>query len=128
MSAVSCAIIAAAETIYNFGFLVEEETCMACRAGGMPRGIDIMEVSFARSAHVDGKKYQIWRCVFNNIVDLHGMYIKELCLPRIKLFSQSDTRLEIRQIEWQPYHLLGAYYILHNYTTLFADVSALFCI
>ena len=87
MSAVSCAIIAAAETIYNFGFVVEEETCMACRAGGMPGGNDIMEVSFAKSAHVNGKEHQIWRCVLNNIVDLHGMYVKELCLPRIKLFS-----------------------------------------
>ena len=30
-----CAITAAAESIYNFGFVVQEQTCLVCRAGGM---------------------------------------------------------------------------------------------
>ena len=30
-----CAIIAVAESIYNFGFVVQEQTCLVCRAGAM---------------------------------------------------------------------------------------------
>ena len=61
MTNVMCAVIAATESIYNFGFVVQEETCMVCRAGGTPRGADVLEISINGPLYVQGGEYSIRR-------------------------------------------------------------------
>ena len=56
MSEVSCAIVAAADTIYNFCSAVIEEACMVCRAGGMPGGVGVHELVITGTLHVDSKE------------------------------------------------------------------------
>ena len=76
MSAVSCAVNAAAETVYNFGFVVQGETCMVCRASDLPRNVNNGEVSFTRIAQINGRKWWIERGVYKNIhVNSHCIYI-----------------------------------------------------
>ena len=54
ISVVSCSVAAAAEAIYNFGFVIqEEEGCMVCRAGGMPGDVNVPEISITGSVYVD---------------------------------------------------------------------------
>ena len=56
MSDVSCAIVAAADVVYNFGFVVNEKACMACRAGGTPGDVGVSEVIITGTLHVDSKE------------------------------------------------------------------------
>ena len=55
-STVKCAAVAANEAIYNFGFVVQDETCMVCRAGGTLGDADVLEISFTEPLFVDGKE------------------------------------------------------------------------
>ena len=55
MSNVSCADIATTETIYTFGFVVEEDACMVCRAGGTPGVADVLEISMPSPLYVQGE-------------------------------------------------------------------------
>ena len=59
MPNVSCAIIATLESIYNFGFVVQEETCMVCRAGRKPRAADVVEISIPGPLYLQDRAYSI---------------------------------------------------------------------
>ena len=61
MTNVRCAVIAATESIYNIGFVVQEETCMVCRAGGTSGGADVLEISINGPLYVQGGEYSIRR-------------------------------------------------------------------
>ena len=59
MSEVNCAIVAAADAVYNVGLVVIEEACMGCRAGGTPGEVDVREVVIDWILHVDSKELYI---------------------------------------------------------------------
>ena len=72
VSAVSCSIAAAAEAIYNFGFVIQEEGCMVCRAGGMPGDVNVPEISITGSVYVDckGSKSGCYNYVYINHINV----------------------------------------------------------
>ena len=51
----TCAAIALAESTYNFGFLVQWETCIKCRASGTSADDDSLEILISGSLYVDGE-------------------------------------------------------------------------
>ena len=53
----SCAAIATAETIYSYGFLVQNQACMVCRATGTPGDDGAGEILTTLPLYVDGKVY-----------------------------------------------------------------------
>ena len=57
MSTVNCAVVASNEPFYTFGFVVEEDTCMVCRAGGTPRAADFLEITIPGPLYVEGGSY-----------------------------------------------------------------------
>ena len=57
VSKVGCAIFASRMSLYNFGFVLLNETCMICRAGGTPRDPTVMETTIKGTLHVYGKAF-----------------------------------------------------------------------
>ena len=53
-----CAIMAVAESIYNFGFEVQEQTCLVCRADGMLGEADALEITITGPLNVEGGDYK----------------------------------------------------------------------
>ena len=58
----SCAATATAKTIYNYGFLVQNEKCMVCRAGGTPGEDGAGEGLTSVPLYVDGEIYLV-KCI-----------------------------------------------------------------
>ena len=56
---ISCTFAAIREPIYNFGFVIHEDTCLVCRLSGTPGEENVIEVSFTGSLYVEGEKYQL---------------------------------------------------------------------
>ena len=55
----SCAILAAKESVYNFGFVVRDDTCVVCRAGGTLEEADVVEIPISGPLYIDSKDYLI---------------------------------------------------------------------
>ena len=55
ISEVGCAVVASRMPIYNFGFILLNETCMICRAGGTPGDPTVLETTINGTIHVDGE-------------------------------------------------------------------------
>ena len=52
----SCAVIAANERVYNFGFVVRDDTCVVCRAGGTLGHADVPETTITGPFYIESKK------------------------------------------------------------------------
>ena len=59
ISEVSCVIATAAEKVYNFGTVLHENTCMVCRADGMPADVNVLETPSIGPISVDGKESKV---------------------------------------------------------------------
>ena len=57
-SKVKCAVVAANEAIYDFGFVVQDKACMVCRAGGTLEDADVLEIYVTGPLFVDGKAFK----------------------------------------------------------------------
>ena len=57
-SKMKCAVVAANEAIYDFGFVVQDKTCMVCRAGGTLEDADVLEIYVTGPLFVDGKAFK----------------------------------------------------------------------
>ena len=68
----SCAVIAANERVYNFGFVVRDHTCVVCRAGGTLSHVDVPETIITGPLYINSKKYQLVCTSLNTIC----MYIE----------------------------------------------------
>ena len=67
VSEVSCAIAAVADNVYNFGFVVTEEACMVCRAGGTLAEVGVHEVIINGTLHVHSKEYYIYSYIHTDL-------------------------------------------------------------
>ena len=54
ISNTSCAVIAISESIYNYGFVVQEETCQVCRAAGTLPEVQDLEILISPPLYVEG--------------------------------------------------------------------------
>ena len=54
MSHISCAVLATAERVYNYGFVVQEETCLICRAAGTMADAEVLEIQISLPLYVEG--------------------------------------------------------------------------
>ena len=68
-----CAIFAASESVYTFGFMVRDETCVVCRAGGTVGDADVAEITITGPLYIDSKDCPvsqlfnicIYMCMYN---------------------------------------------------------------
>ena len=67
MSNTSCAVIAIAESIYNYGFVVQEETCQVGRAAGTLPEVEDLEILVSPPLYVEGRVH--WpMCIMSALV------------------------------------------------------------
>ena len=55
MSNTSCAVVAIVESIYNYGFVVQDETYQVCRATGTLAEVEVLEMLISPPLYVEGR-------------------------------------------------------------------------